>query len=75
MHAVGTAFPDCGHLAGFRCHQRKLREKIIANQLVTAVFMHGQETPIYSAFAFVMSGAALSNSFYLYHYPLCFGRF
>ncbi len=58
--------PALGFAAAIK---EKLREKIIANQLVTSL-QALVRNPIYSAFAFVMSGA-LSN-LYLLPLPLVF---
>lgn len=53
--------------------KEKLCEKIIANQLVTTGVYALVRNPIYSAFAFVMSGVALlSSNLYLLPLPLVF---
>ena len=57
MHVVGTAFLIVGiRLWVSAAIKEKLREKIIANQLVTTGVYALVRNPIYSAFAFVMSG-------------------
>ena len=74
MHTVGTAFLIVGiWLWVSAAIKEKLREKIIANQLVTTGVYALVRNPIYSAFAFVMSGAALlSSNLYLLPLPLVF---
>ena len=74
MHAVGTAFLVVGiWLWVSAAIKEKLREKIISNQLVTTGVYALVRNPIYSAFAFVMSGAALlSSNLYLLPLPLVF---
>ena len=75
MHAVGTAFMIVGiWLWVSAATKEKLREKIIANQLVTTGVYALVRNPIYSAFAFVMSGGAalLSSNLYLLPLPLMF---
>ncbi len=74
MHTVGTAFLIVGiWLWVSAAIKEKLREKIIANQLVTTGVYALVRNPIYSAFAFVMSGAVLlSSNLYLLPLPLVF---
>ena len=74
MHIVGTSFLIVGiWLWVSAAIKEKLREKIIANQLVTTGVYALVRNPIYSAFAFVMSGAALlSSNLYLLPLPFVF---
>lgn len=74
MHSVGTAFLIVGiWLWVFAAIKEKIREKIIANQLVTSGVYALVRNPIYSACAFVMSAAALiSSNLYLIPMPLVF---
>lgn len=74
MHSVGTAFLIVGiWLWVSAAIKEKIREKIIANQLVTSGVYALVRNPIYSAFAFVMSAAALiSSNLYLIPLPLVF---
>lgn len=74
MHSVGTAFLIVGiWLWVSAAIKEKIREKIIANQLVTTGVYALVRNPIYSAFAFIMSAAALiSSNLYLIPLPLVF---
>ena len=77
MHAVGTAFLIVGiWLWVSAAIKEKLQDKIVANKLVTTGVYSVVRHPIYSAFAFVLTGILLIYSnLYLLLLPFIYWAF